>query len=363
MLHKVDKYILISAVFLLLAGAIMVLSTAPVAGVKDVNDGFYYVIRHFIHMVMGIVICWLMTQVDYHHLRKFAGPGLIISALLLMLTYFPWFGIRSGGAARWLNLGLFSFQPAEVAKVFIVLYVANALANKKEIVRDFWHGVLPILAVSGGLVLAILKQPDLGTSLVIISTVFVMLIIAGSNFTDLLLLGLLGFRALSFWIMHTPYQLKRWTTFLNPELDPQDAGYNILQSLLAVGSGGLFGLGIGHSRQKFGWLPENHTDFIFAVICEEGGFILASLVVAAFAVLLIRGLRLAIKAPDVFGSFLVLGYTICLGVQAMVHIMVVMAWAPTKGITLPFVSYGGTSLIISLFMLGVILRISREARV
>ncbi|MDR1998296.1 MAG: putative lipid II flippase FtsW [Candidatus Margulisbacteria bacterium] len=359
MLRKADKYILFSAVFLILIGFIMILSVAPIA-LRDHGDGFYYVKRHLCYLLLGAVVCAAALRLDSQKLRRLAAPGLLLSLILLGLTYIPALSISVGGAARWIRLGAVSFQPAELAKVFIILYIAQALAQKKAMVRDFWRGVFPLLAVSGVLILGILLQPDLGTSLVIAATVLAMLAAASSNLADIFLLALLGFRALVFWVMRHPYQLKRLMVFLNPWQDPLDAGYNTKQSLIAVGSGGLLGLGLGHSRQKFSWLPENHTDFIFAVICEEGGFLLAALVVAAFAVLVVRGLRLAARAAAPFDGFLALGYSLCLGIQALVNMMVVTAMLPTKGITLPFVSYGGTSLLVSLFMLGVILRISRD---
>jgi cell division protein FtsW len=350
-----------AALALLLLGFMMILSASPASAARISADGFYFSKRQLAYLLLGAAVCWGAVRLDYRRLGYLAAPGLLLSLLLLGLTYIPVFRLNAGGAARWLSLGFFSFQPAELAKIFIVIYIARALAGKKNI-RNFWRGIFPLLLVSGTVITAILCQPDLGTSLVIAATVFLLLIAAGSNLADLFLLALLGLRALAFLVPRTPYQLERWTTFLNPEQDPLGAGYNIRQSLIAVGSGGFWGLGLGHSRQKFAYLPENFTDFIFAVICEEGGFLWGALIICAFAVLVLRGLRLTARADTPFGGFLALGFSLCLGIQALAHMLVVTGWAPTKGLTLPFVSYGGTSLIVSLFMLGVLLNISRHAR-
>jgi len=360
MFRRLDKYILGAALFLILVGFIMILSASPITAARRYGDGFYYVKKQVIYLLIGLVVCFVMTLVDYRKLRTLAAPGLLISLFLLGLTYLPALSVNSGGASRWVHFGPIAFQPTELVKVFIIIYIAQAVVQKKDSLKYFLRGILPLLLVSSVFILGILIQPDLGTSLVIALVILLMLIAAGSNLADLFLLSLLSFRALVFWIGHNPYQLKRWLTFLDPWQDQFNAGYNIKQSLIAVGSGGLLGLGLGHSRQKFAYLPENHTDFIFAVICEEGGILWGGLTVLAFAVLVLRGLRLSTRIADPFGAFLALGFSLCLGIQAIVNMMVTTALLPTKGITLPFVSFGGSSLIVSLFMLGVILRISKE---
>lgn len=360
--QRLDKYILYAALFLILVGFIAILSASPISAAHQYGDGLYYVKRQFISLLIGLLVCFVMTKLDYRLLRFLAAPGLFISLFLLVLTYIPTFSVNAGGASRWIRLGLLSFQPAELVKVFIIIYIAQAVVQKKYVIKDFLRGLLPLLLVSGIFILGILGQPDLGTSLVVTVVVLIMFIVAGCNLADLFLLSLIGFRALFFWIERNPYQLKRLLVFFNPAEDRFGAGYHIWQSLIAVGSGGLFGLGLGQSRQKFAYLPENHTDFIFAVICEEGGIIWGGLVVLAFAVLVLRGIRLSTRVEDPFGAFLALGFSLCLGIQAIVNMMVTTALLPTKGITLPFVSSGGSSLIVSLFMLGVILRVSREAQ-
>ncbi|GBR75660.1 cell division protein FtsW [Candidatus Termititenax persephonae] len=360
MLRRVDGYLLWPAVALLAVGVLTLFSVTPISGAQYFQNEFYFVIRQSVALLIGGVLCLLASRWDYRKLRKLAPFGLLLSVFLLLLTYLPGVGVMVGGASRWLGYGSLSFQPSELAKFCLILYVAAALTNKKNGLRSFWQDTLPILTVCGAVVLAILRQPDLGTSLVVLATILAMLFVGGSNFTDLLILGLLGFRALVYLVAHTPYQWRRWTAFLDPLGDRFGAGFNTIQSLIAVGSGGLFGVGMGNSRQKFAYLPQHYTDYIFAMICEERGFILAAAVVLLWAFLVLRGIRLASRVADPFGAFLALGFSLCLGIQSLVHILVVLGWIPATGITLPFISYGGSSLVTSLLMLGIILRISRE---
>ena len=361
MRRKVDVYILWPAVILIITGFLMILSVTPVAGLQNYGNEFHFILRQLFYLAVGMVLCAGLSFWDYTKLQKYTPVALAAAFFLLLLTYLPGLGVASGGAARWLRLGLLSFQPSELVKFFLIVYLASALVNKKEILADFWRGTLPILLVCGALALGILKQPDLGTSLVLGATALLMLIVGGSNLMDLFVLGLLAVRILIFQISRTPYQLRRWTAFLDPLQDRQGAGWNTVQSLIAVGSGNWFGVGLGGSRQKFAYLPQHYNDYIFAMICEERGFILAAAAVLLFALLVLRGIRLAGRVRNPFGAYLALGFSLCLGVQAAVHMLVVLGWAPAKGITLPFISYGGSSLIVSLAMLGVLLRISREA--
>ncbi|MDR1323841.1 MAG: putative lipid II flippase FtsW [Candidatus Margulisbacteria bacterium] len=361
MRRKVDAYILWPAVILIVTGFLMILSVTPVAGLHNYNDEFYFILRQLFYLAAGLVLCAVLSFWDYTKLQKYTPFALAATFFLLLLTYWPGFGVTAGGASRWLRLGLLSFQPSELVKFFLIVYIANALVHKKETLADFWRGALPILLVCGALVFGILKQPDLGTGLVIGATALLMLIVGGSNLMDLFVLSLLAVRVLIFQVSRTPYQLRRWTAFLNPLQDRQGAGWNTVQSLIAVGSGSWFGVGLGGSRQKFAYLPQHYNDYIFAMICEERGFLLAAVIVFLFALLVLRGIRLAGRVRNPFGAYLALGFSLCLGIQTAVHMLVVLGWAPAKGITLPFISYGGSSLIISLAMLGVLLRISREA--
>jgi len=359
--HKKEPdYFLLSTVLLLLAiGILMILSSSASVGLRIFNDSYYFIKKHFIYLVLGLGAFAFGFSYPYSNYKKITIKGLIISLLLLLCTYIPGLKINAGGASRWINLGLFSFQPAELVKFFLIVFIANAASNKKERIKDFILGIFPILLMVGLVSLFILKQPDLGTTIVIFFTTFAMLFAAGANILHLILLALVSFRSISWLIMRTPYQRQRFLAFLNPWQDSLGKGFHIVQSLLAVGSGGFWGVGLGQSRQKFAYLPQQFTDFIFAIICEEGGFIAGTFVIVLYLTFTIRGYRIANNTSDRFGQLLAIGLTFMISCQAMINILVVLGLSPTTGITLPFISFGGTSLIMSLFFVGVLTNISK----
>jgi cell division protein FtsW len=277
---------------------------------------------------------------------------------LLLLTFVPFFRLTAGGASRWLNFGFISFQPSELVKIFVILYVAHVVDKRKGIMHDFFKGLLPTIGVVVFVALFILIQPDLGTTFVVLSTTMVMAIIGGANFLEMFIMALFGIRVVSFMMMRNPYQIQRLLTFMDPWKDPLGSVFITIQSLLAVGSGWFFGVGLGHSRQKFEYLPQQFTDYIYAIICEEGGFLVATIVIICFALLVSRGIRIALKSDNRFIQLLAVGISWSLGIQAIINIMVVTAMMPAKGITLPFISYGGTSLLVCLFMSGILVNLS-----
>ena len=350
-LNKPD-YILIATTFwLVIIGLLMILSS---------SFKFELLNRQFISLIIGIFSFYAGLMLNYHVYRRWAIPLAVLTFLLLLLTYIPGIGITAGGASRWLNFGIIVFQPSEFAKMTIILLLAMVLENKKETIKSFWQGLVPIILVVGLIMGLILKQPDLGSTMLIALVVGLMLLVGGAQIWQLLILSAIGFRAVVWYIQTNPYQMDRIASFLDPWKHYLGVGFHTVQSLMAVGSGGVFGLGLSYSRQKFSYLPNAYTDYIFAIICEEMGFIGAIFVLTLFLVFAFRGLRIARLAPDRFGLLVALGITAWIVFEAFINIAVVLGMLPPTGIPLVFVSFGGTSLIISLFGVGVLANISRQ---
>ncbi|HKB26891.1 MAG TPA: putative lipid II flippase FtsW, partial [Methylomirabilota bacterium] len=282
---------------------------------------------------------------------------------LLVLVLVPPIGQAINGTRRWIRLGPVSFQPAELAKLALVVYLAAFLAKKREGLRDFRQGLLPPLAVAGALAALVLAQPDLGNCLTLLALTFGLLYLAGVRpvHLGLVLAPAVPLLALAIWV--APYRLRRITAFVDPWADPRGSGFQIIQSWLAFGNGGILGEGIGGSKQKLFYLPESHTDFIFAIIGEELGFVGAAAIVGLFVVLVWRGLRIGLRAPDPFGAYLALGITVLIATQTLVNLGVVTGLLPTKGLPLPFISFGGSALLVTMLSTGVLLNISQHADV
>lgn len=355
--QRPDLVIFIAALGLVVLGLVAVFSASYSTGMQRFQDPYYYIKRQLIGAVLALSLLFLLQRVDYRLLRPLALPGLALSFFLLILVLLV--GAEAGGSRAWLNLGLIRFQPAEVVKLAMVNFTAAFIAYKKDGMRRFWSGLIPPLLVLAAIFGLIMLQPDFGTAVAIAGTVLIMLFAGGANLGHLAGIGLSGVPVLVALVLSRPYRLRRITSFLNPWEDPLDSGWNIIQSLLAIGSGGLFGLGLGAGRQKFAYLPEQHTDFIFSVIGEELGFVGTAAVVTLFFILAWRGFRTALLAPDLYGSMLAVGLTSMLVFQAMLNIGVATGSLPVTGITLPFVSFGSTSLVVSLSAVGVLLNISK----
>lgn len=360
--HRPDMVLLGTILALLAIGFIMVYSSSAVRGYIQFDDSYHFLKMEIIWAGMGLVAMILSMMVDLRLLRRFAKPVLYIAIALLVAVKIPGIGRRVNGADRWIGLGPLSIQPSEVIKLSMVLVMSHVLALDPHKIQSFRKGVLPILGLMGVISGLIMLQPDLGTTLVIAATTFFLLIAAGARTGHILALAGTGLGLVVAAIAAAPYRMRRIFAFLDPWADPLGNGYQTIQALLALGPGGLFGLGLGQSRQKFLYLPENHTDFIFAMIGEELGFIGASLVVSLFFLFAWRGFRVAMKAPDAFTGFLAVGLTAMVSVQAMINMGVVSGVLPVTGITLPFISYGGTSLVFTMLGVGVLLNISREIR-
>ncbi len=323
------------------------------------NDQFYYAKRQAMWALIGFSAMNIVMFFKYQKLRIFAKYLFLGSIILLVLVPIPGIGIEVHGARRWLEIGPLRFQPSEFAKLTMVIFLSYFLEKKGDRIREFKKGVVPTLMIIGFIFGMVLLQRDFGTAAIIMFTGFALLFIAGVKFIHLLPIILSGGLLSAVAILTEEYRLRRVISSFNPWSDPLGSGYQALQSLYALGSGGLFGLGLGNSRQKRLFLPFAHTDFIFSIIAEELGFIVSSIVVLAFVVIGIRGIKIARNAPDKFGRFLAIGLTFGIVAQAFVNILVVTATIPVTGMTLPFISSGGSSLLITMLSVGILLNISR----
>lgn len=355
-----DFIIFFSIITLLGIGIVMVFSASAVSAYVHFNDSYYFLKRQLIWAAAGLSLMIVFMQIDYHIWRKWARPAFYLTIVALILVLIPGIGKVVNGARRWIDFKVFALQPSEIAKLAMVLYMGDSLTRQQERITNFTKGLLPHLVVLVMVFGLILKEPDLGTALAIGGTVFLMFFASGAKLTHLGSMIGAGICGIVVAIFVEPYRMRRITAFMDPWQDPLDTGYHIIQSLYALGSGGLFGLGLGRSREKFLYLPEPHTDFIFAILGEELGFIGTVTVIALFFLFAWRGYKIAISAPDTFGSVLAAGLTTMVSLQAMMNIAVVTASMPVTGIPLPFVSYGGSALLFTMAGIGVLLNISRH---
>jgi len=362
MLKAGDPWIILSALFLTGIGLVMVFSASSALAGKRYLDSAYFFKHQLFHLVMGLVIMTVLAIRDYQRLKALAYPFLLLILATLVITLIPGVGHRAGGAARWLRLGVFSVQPSELAKLALVLFLASYLCERQPQIKSFIRVFLPGLGVAALLTLPVLLQPDLGMSITLIGLAAAMLFVAGTRITYLLALAGGALPILYVLVFKVSYRLDRLTAFLRPWEDPANTGFQIIHSFLAFGSGGLWGTGLGGSRQKLFYLPEPHTDFIFSVLGEELGLWGVLVVLSLFMVLIWRGVRTALDAKDLFGTYLALGATLIIGLQAFVNAAVVMGLLPTKGLTLPFISYGGSSLAVNFACVGILLSVATHRR-
>lgn len=354
---------LMGATLLLLAiGVVMVYSASAVLAYHDFGDYYYYLKRQLLFAGLGVVAMVTTMNVDYWVWKKYAKIGLLVCFALLLIVLIPGVGVVRGGARSWLGIGAFGIQPSEFMKMGVIIFLAKLLSEEQSNITRFVRGLLPPLLLVGLAFGLIMLQPDLGTGVVLVGAAMLIIFAAGARFAHLAGLGLLGLAGFAGLIAAAPYRLKRIAGFLDPWQDPLGTGYQIIQSLYAIGPGGLVGLGLGMSRQKYSYLPEPQTDFIFAIVGEELGFIGGALVLALFTLIVWRGMRTAITAPDAFGSLLAAGIVGMIAVQVIINIGVVIGLFPVTGITLPLISAGGSSLTLMLTAIGILLNISRYAR-
>jgi cell division protein FtsW len=360
--ERPDILILVIALILVTIGTAMIYSSSSILAMERFKDAQFFLKKQIFFVVIGMGVMVLLTKLDYHYLKKLAYPGIILSIILLLLIFIPPLGIRAGGARRWLNLGFFSFQVTELVKISIVLFLAHFLTRKANYLKSFSRAILIPLLVTFLIIALIALQPDFGATVMIAMILMLMLFLAGCRIRHLAGLTALLIPAAVWMIMFRSYRIDRLKVFLNPWNDPGNKGFQIIQSLLSFGSGGAFGVGIGDGMQKLFYLPEPHTDFILSVIAEESGFVGVAVVIFLFVVLIMRGFMVAFRAPDLFGTLLAAGLTMVLAMGAFINIAGVMGLIPLKGLTLPFLSYGGTSLVMSLVAVGILLNISSHVR-
>jgi cell division protein FtsW len=358
-----DWWLLGVAVLLLSVGVVMVYSASAIVAADRFDDPYLFLKKQLFWALLGAACLIGALHVDYRRLEALGWPILVGVGVLLVLVLVPPLGQPINGTWRWLRLGPLSIQPAELAKLALVVYLAAFLTRHRDELQDWRRGFIPPLAVASALAVLVLAQPDLGNCLTLIVVTLALLFLAGTRVQYLLMLVAAALPLLVLAVLVAPYRMRRITVFLDPWSDPRGSGFQIIQSWLAIGSGGLFGRGIGESRQKLFYLPEAHTDFIFAVLGEEVGFLGASLVLVAFAVLIWRGLRVGLRAPDAFGAYLALGITALIATQTLINLGVVTGLLPTKGLPLPFISFGGSALLTTMLATGLLLNVSQHANV
>lgn len=355
---ETDHNFLLAVGLLVAFGLVMLFSAGSAHGFANYGDSFHYIKRQLFFACIGGGLMYFTSKVDYHEWGKFATFGLFLCAFLLVLVLIPGVGRTEKGATRW----LWFFQPSEIAKAGLVLFYALSLTKNQKLLTNFTFGLIPNLMILMVFVVLLFLEPHMSCIVLIGLITVILLFVAGAKLSHFLIIGIPAVIAVALAIFTSPYRLARVVSFLDPFADKQGDGYQVVQSLYAIGSGGIFGVGLGQSRQKYQSLPEPQNDFVFSVLAEELGLVGAIILMLLFVFLIYRGCRIAMKAPDMFGSLLVTGLTAIVGIQAFFNIAVVTATVPNTGMPLPFFSYGGTALVITMAEMGIILNVSRQTK-
>ena len=358
-----DLGLLFPVLLLVGMGIVMVYSASSALALKEFGSDYYYLKRQGLFSLVGIVVLVGFSYIPFRLYRVFTYPVLMLGILMLAAVVFTGWGVTAGGSARWLQIGPLRFQPAELARMALVIYLAYSMSKKNELLRDFYVGFLPHMIVLGMLLLLLMAQPDFGSVVIFATLTWIMLFVGGCRLSHLV--GVILLLAPMIWLFMTQaeYRVRRLMSFWDPWEHSADAGYQIVHSFMAFGTGGITGAGIGKGYQKLFYLPEPHTDFIFSVIGEELGLIGVMIVIGLYGIMLMRGIRIARHAQDPFGAFLAMGITVALGLQVCINMGVTLGLLPTKGLALPFLSYGGTSLLINMAAVGIMMNIgARNAR-
>jgi cell division protein FtsW len=358
-----DTLLFFAVATLVAIGLVMVFSASSAVALVEHHDAAYYVKRQLVWLAVGLVVAYGVYRLDYHVLKRWAPYLLVLSILSLVAVLVPHVGFSVNGARRWLGAASFTVQPSEVAKLSLVIYLAAVLATRGERIVSLVKGLVPLCIPVAIIAMLVLKEPDMGTASLLVMIAFAMFFAAGARITHLFAILLATAPAVVLELLASPYQRARIFAFLNPWKDPQNTGFHIVQSLLALGSGGIFGMGLGDSRAKFFYLPEQYTDFIFSILGEELGLFGTLAVVILFIVFGYRAIKIAIGAPDRFGFFLVIGCVSIVVIQAFVNIGVVTSSWPVTGVPLPFISFGGSSLIVNLVAVALIANVGRGQRI
>ncbi len=353
-----DLSLLFPVLFLVGIGVVMVYSASSALALKQYGTDFYFLKKQAIFSLMGVLILVIFRRLPFKIYRYLAYPLLALALMLLVGVLIPGVGVEAGGARRWISICGLQFQPAETARFTMVIYLAYSLSKKQERLRVFSIGILPHLAVLGVFAFLISRQPDFGSMVILGAVTWIMLFVGGVRLIHLLSPLVALAPAAYFFMVSAQYRLDRLLSFLNPWKYQSDEGYQVIHSLMAFGSGGIFGTGIGKGYQKLFYLPEPHTDFVFSVIGEELGLVGVLVILVLYAVILWRGILIARRVRDSFGQLLAVGLTTAIGLQVAVNMSVALGLLPTKGLTLPFMSYGGTSLLVNMASVGILLNLS-----
>jgi len=357
-----SRILLFTALVLTLIGLVFIYSASSVFASERFGSAHYFFKKQAFFLIPAFLSFFIFSIIPIRLIEKYTSLMFFSSLFLTAMTILPNVGIRIHGSNRWLNLYGFSFQPSEFLKLFFVLYIALVIDRKKEYLKSFFYGYLPFLIILAVTFIVLLKQPDFGSVITLFLTSFIMLFVADFKFMYLLLTLTSVVPIALILVFSKAYRLNRILIFLNPWSDPRGRGFQIIQSLIAIGSGHIWGLGISNSKQKFFYLPMQHTDFIFPIIAEETGFVGATILILLFVVFCLFGIRVAMKMKTAFSFFSVLGFVVLISIQAVVNLMVTTGLLPTKGLGLPFVSYGGTALVCLWSMMGLIANFVRDNR-
>ena len=355
-----DQTILIVTLLLVAVGLGMIYSASGVMAHKRFGDASYFLKRQMLWLAVGLVCMLVVARLDLGTLRSLAVPVLFLGAVGLVLVLLPSVGLTVKGARRWLRVGMWTVQPSEVVKVGVLLYLAHYLAKKGDRITDFRRGFVPSLVVVGAVIGLIVIEPDMGTAAVIGLVTLGLLFVGGARLGHLMLIGLAALPALYLLVMRVAYRRQRILSFLDPWSDPTGSGFQVIQSLLALGSGGVSGVGLGEGRQKLFYLPEPHTDFVLSALGEEAGFLGTVAVLLLLGWFVARGFGIALEADEPFARYLALGVSFLVGFHTLINVGVITGLLPTKGLTLPFVSYGGSSLVVNMIGTGLLIAVSRH---
>ena len=361
MKKRYDFFLLIAVIILITFGIIMIFSASSIWANYKFNDSFYYVKRQIVFAVIGIFLMKFISRIDYKLYYKKSNIILLISFVLLILVLIPGIGNIRNGSRSWFGIGSFGIQPSEAAKLAMIIFTSKYLSKNTKFVNSLKEGVFPILLILIIMFGLIMLQPDLGTGVILVVSIIALLFISGVNMKFFIISGIIGLIGVIALILIAPYRMNRITSFINPWQDPLGTGFQIIQSLYAIGPGGLLGNGFLNSIQKHFYLPEPQTDFIFSIVCEEFGIIGTIFVVGLFSFVIYRGLKISLKSEDKFAKYLSFGLIFQLAFQTLLNLMVVIGMIPVTGVTLPFLSYGGSSLLITLIGIGIVLNISKNS--
>ncbi len=355
---KMDRILLISVIILSLFGLMMIYSASSIWAGYKFNDSFHYVKYQLVFLLIGLSVLLFVSKIDFSLYYKYSNKILISCLILLILVLIPGIGSVRNGSRSWFGIGPFGIQPSEAAKLGLIIFTSKYIANSENQIKSYFKGVFPILFVTLFVFGLIMLQPDLGTGMILVVSIVSLLFIAGIDIKFFLFSGIIGIIGVVILILIAPYRMNRITSFINPWDDALGTGFQIIQSLYAIGPQGIFGTGYLNSIQKHFYLPEPQTDFIFSIIAEEFGLLGAIIVTGLFATLLYRGITIACKSKNTFAKYLAFGMTFQIIIQSILNLCVVVGIMPVTGVTLPFLSYGGSSLLISMVQVGILLNIS-----